>query len=384
MVISLNSGLLRDSRVLVLSQRQIQKHVSSCVRYEFEDLINSFDTIDMVVPENSYEKSAEAFRWIKRLTRSARLADALKPDPNPFELDKEYDLFFAHFVSPWEFLSIRSIKGWRQKCRKAVCCIEELWAKDIYGWQSLLELIQEFDHVFVGLSQSAKAITELTGVPCSYLPPGIDTIKFCPYPTAPKREIEVFNLGRRSPVTHHALLELAEQQGCLYYYDTAGNLSTSEPQAHRRLLANLSKRSNYFIVNRAKINQVEQTGGQVEIGYRYFEGAAAGAVMIGDRPDIPAFHQNFDWEDAVIPMPFDHPHIGEMLTRLNAQPERLAEIRRQNVVNSLLRHDWVYRWNEILQTVGIEPTSRMLSRKRHLRELAEMLASVQRLPAKVG
>ncbi|MGI0489195.1 glycosyltransferase [Pantanalinema rosaneae CENA516] len=383
MVISLNSGLTKSARVLVLSQRKLYQHVANCVRYEFEDLIHSFDTIDVVSPENSYEQSARVFRWLKKVTRSGKLADALKPDPNPFTLNKEYDLFFAHFISPWEFLSVSSIKDWRKKCRKAVCCIEEIWAKDVYSWRALLELLQEFDHIFVGLSQSAKAIEELTGVPCSYLPPGIDTAKFCPYPNSPAREIEVFNLGRRSCITHKALLEFTEQQGRLYYYDTTGNMSTPDPRGHRHLLANLSKRSSYFIVNRAKFDQVDQTGGQVEIGYRYFEGAAAGAVMIGDRPNIPAFYENFDWEDAVIPMPFDNPNIGETLTCLNAQPERLAEIRRQNIVNSLLRHDWVYRWNEILQTVGIEPTAKMLARKRQLRELSEKI-SVPRLIAKVS
>lgn len=383
MVISLNSGLTQDSRVLVLSQRHLNQQVSSCARYEFEALIHSFDMIDMVKPENPYQRSSQVFDWINGFPYLSKLANALQPDPNSFHLNKEYDLFFAHLISPDELLAIRSIKNWRQKCHKAVCYIENIWVKEVNNWRLLLEVLQEFDHIFIGSEQTVQAITELTGVPCSYLPPGVDTIKFCPYPASPARAIEVFNLKQRSSVTHKALLEFAEQQAHLYYYDIVQNPSTLDPLAHRSLLANLSKRSNYYIVNCAKPKQIEQPGEQVEIDHSYFEGVAAGAVLIGDRPDLASFEQNFDWEDAVIPTSFDNPYIGEMLTCLNAQPERLAKIRQQNIVNSLLRHDWVYRWNTILQTVGIEPTPRMLLRKRQLRELAEM-TSVPRLPVKVN
>ena len=39
-------------------------------------------------------------------------------------------------------------------------------------------------------------------------------------------------------------------------------------------------------------------------------------------------------------------------------------------VNSLSRHDWVYRWRTILEAVGLEPTPEMLSREAYLNELA--------------
>jgi len=44
-----------------------------------------------------------------------------------------------------------------------------------------------------------------------YLPAGIDTIFFCPYPDPPERFIDVLSIGRRSDTTHQALLRMAQE-----------------------------------------------------------------------------------------------------------------------------------------------------------------------------
>jgi len=43
------------------------------------------------------------------------------------------------------------------------------------------------------------------------------------------------------------------------------------------------------------------------------------------------------------------------------------------VVQSLLRHDWVYRWENILKMVGLDPMPQLLERKKHLRDLSNMI-----------
>jgi hypothetical protein len=40
----------------------------------------------------------------------------------------------------------------------------------------------------------------------------------------------------------------------------------------------------------------------------------------------------------------------------------------------LLRHDWVYRWEMILKTVGLEPLPHIVERKARLRSLADLAA----------
>jgi hypothetical protein len=45
------------------------------------------------------------------------------------------------------------------------------------------------------------------------------------------------------------------------------------------------------------------------------------------------------------------------------------------VKQCLLRHDWVYRWEAILETVGLEPMPQLSQRKMLLRDLSELVVS---------
>jgi len=50
------------------------------------------------------------------------------------------------------------------------------------------------------------------------------------------------------------------------------------------MMANMAKRRRYFIVSPGKFDRPSETGGQSEFGYRHFEAAAPGAIMLGMRP----------------------------------------------------------------------------------------------------
>jgi len=130
-------------------------------------------------------------------------------------------------------------------------------------------------------------------------------------------------------------------------------------------------RSRYFIANRAVIDQPELTGMQQEISGRYYEGAAAGAVMVGFPPDTEEFRRQFFWDGAIIPVPFQAPHIGSILAELDRDPARLARIRKSNVVNALRHHDWVYRLRSMFETLGVAPTAGLVAREQKLWALAE-------------
>jgi hypothetical protein len=92
--------------------------------------------------------------------------------------------------------------------------------------------------------------------------------------------------------------------------------------------------------------------------------------MIGQAPDTPAFGRLFDWPDAVVPLPYDSPDIAAVLDTLDADPDRVERAQRANVVNTLRRHDHVYRWAEILSHVGLDPTPAMNDRIQTLGRLA--------------
>jgi hypothetical protein len=150
-------------------------------------------------------------------------------------------------------------------------------------------------------------------------------------------------------------------------------MQTQHPRQHRSLIANIAKRSRYFVANVAKINYQSETHGQVEVGFRFFEGAGAGTVMFGETPENEVFHKNFDWPDAVIHVPYDTENIGGILAELDSQPQRLDAARKNNIIQSLLRHDWVYRWRDILNIAGLEPKPALLARENHLKQLAKIV-----------
>lgn len=356
-------------RICLFSQRHLQRLVSRCPEYEFEDLICEIDDAEVLTPEPR--------RWFRfgqkvanQLARRVSVA-SVNPGVRKSRLNRNYDLFIMICQFPRDLLSLNAIEGWRQRYRISVCWLAELWAVDLPKCKGHLKLLSKFDYVVLPCCGSIQAVEDVIGDRCVCLPPGIDTIRFCPYPNPPIRSIDVYSMGRKSLITHQALLKMAEQRRIFYIYDTFENMKTFLPRDHRILLANIAKRSRYFIANAPKIDRQFETNGQGEISYRFFEGAASGTVMIGDLIESGVFRKHFDWPDAVIEVPFHSPNIAEVLAELDSQPERLEKVRRNNVVQSLLRHDWVYRWRAILDIVGLEPRPALVAREKRLKKLAE-------------
>jgi len=259
-----------------------------------------------------------------------------------------------------------------------ICNIEELWAKGVVKHDRVYRLLEKFDYILLGLSGTCDALARIIKKSVIHLPFGIDMNRFCPYPNPPRRSIDIYALGRCSSKTDYALREWADRTGATYLYDTiagGGGRFVISVERHRNFIAQMIKRSRYFIVNPAKIDVEEETGGQMEIGPRFYEGAAGGAVLIGQVPtNCQVFDRDFDWPDAVIDMPFHSTDVGERISALDAEPDRIARIRLNNVVNSLRRHDWVYRWNNLIQMLGMKPTTCALEREKRLQNFADRLA----------
>ena len=365
-----SSGVSIDPRICMFSQRHLHRLVSRCVPYEFEDVICEVDEVELLVPERS--RSFVVCQGLaNRLARHIPVAGYLNPGLGKLRLKRDYELFIALCQMPRDLLSINAIEGWKQHCRTSVCWMDEIWINELHRCKGHLDILSKFDYVVLNCIASVQAVQDAVGRPCFYLPPGIDTIRFCPYPNPPFRCIYVYSMGRKSPVTHQALLKMVEQKQIFYVYDTINRMETFYPEQHRSLLANITKRSRYFLVNAAKIDCKSETQGQGEIGFRFLEGAASGTVMIGEPPENEAFRKHLDWPDAVIHVPFDATNIADILAELDSQPKRLEEARRNNIVQSLLRHDWVHRFRAILDMVGLEPRPALIERESHLKKLAD-------------
>jgi Glycosyl transferases group 1 len=370
----------QSGSVLLLSMRRIADLVAYCAQYEFEDVIAEVTGADRVEVggAQALEFSRRVYKALRLSARSRRLARALAPAPSTVSLERDYDLFFPVFNHTHELYALRSLPDWRARARIAACFVTEVWAHLLPGY--LLELLAEFDHVFVGTRHSVEPVARITGRPCTYLPQAADVLRFSPWPNQPPRDIDVCNIGRRSPVTHEALVNLAAARRIFYYFDTfAGGSGTdnkqrtfrvADPRQHRLLLASLLQRSRHFLANRSRVNEPEHTAGHEEIAGRFYEGAAAGAVMLGEPPKAEQFRSQFGWPDAVIRMPFDCPDIERVLADLDADPQRLRRIRHENARQAALQHDWSHRLEVVFSTLGLDPTPAMLERRRRLDELA--------------
>jgi hypothetical protein len=368
------SSKVPDPRVLCVSYRDIAPVPSRCIRYELEDLICAMDAVDVIADAHTPVQVG-----IRKLQRLEVKLEGMLPVTGlrrlPAGLSRNYELLLVSIESAADLYNLGPSAMWRSTARVSVCYIQELYASDVSALGDLLKILKRFDHILVGYRGTVKTLAEATGRPCHYLVPSTDTLKFCPYPGAPKRAIDFYAMGRRPPETHKALLRMADAGDWYYMYDTVTNSPVSNHTEHRRRLADMIKRSRFFLVNAARFNDPERTGGQQELGYRYFEGAAAGAVLIGDAPDDPSFDEYFGWRDSVIPLPFDSGDIADIIAELDADPSRLEWISKTNVVNSLRRHDHVYRWGQILSLAGLKETRAMECRRR---ELAELAASIER------
>jgi hypothetical protein len=365
--------------VLLLSMRRLADLVANCLPYEFEDVVAEVTAADRA-DANDYralEFSRRAYKLGRLVTRSPRLARALASKPSTVHLERQYDLFFPVFNNPYELYALATIPEWRDHCKAAACFVSEIWVQHLPAY--LLELLAQFDHVFVGMSQTVGEVARIMGRPCTYLPLATDVLRFAPFPEPPPRAIDVCNIGRRSPITHDALVRLARDRKIFYYYDTVAasgadkkqrTFPVSDASEHRLLLASLLQRSRYYVANRSRVNEPEFTKGRDEISARFYEGAAAGAVMVGEPPRTAEFERQFDWPDALIRLPFDSPDVAEILAGIDKDKERVERIRRENVRNAALRHDWVHRLRTVFETLGLPPTPAMIAREKSLQALA--------------
>lgn len=374
---SANSSLDGDTlNILVVSVRGFRFQAANCCIYEFEDLLTDIESAQLYVPNpvKRFDNARRIYRTAKYLGGSDRFAAKVAPFPQELSLDREYDLMFAVLDNPWQFHLLETIKGWRDKCRHTACFIAEMWQPDLSNWRLIKEPWSNFDHVFLGVTQCVAGLDKLIEPNVTYVPPAVDTLRFSSYPNPPQRSIDVSYVGRRSPIIHDALIKRATEDNFFYYYDTIkGQLQIGNPREHRLLLAGLFQRSRYNVTNYAKFNSTKETGGTQEIGYRFFEGAAAGTVMIGMPPAGEAFPRYFDWEDAIIKVDLSGVDIVQTIAELDTQLERLNKISRMNVANSLLKHDWVYRWRDMLAKFDLKPSPKAIAREKYLQELAHSI-----------
>jgi len=377
-------GRASSSRICMPTWRNFRKNAYRCGLYEAQDVLVEIDDVDLIPLEMTWGSRLNEY-WLRTPLYHDPFSKLIFANPGlrRVRLGKDYDLFIAVCATFWDLPYINAIERWRDHCKTGVCWIDEVWLSDIPSYRYWLPALKQFDYVFVGLRGTVSALSQATNRTCFWLPGGVDALRFSPLSDPANRVIDVYSIGRRHEGIHQEMLKAAEQGIIFYMHDThagGGLTEVYDHRQHRELYASIAKRSRYFVVSGAKMDQTDYTQGQREIGYRYFEGAAAGAVMIGEAPDCEAYRELCGWPEAVIQIQPDGSDAMAVLNELSSAPERMAAISRRNVKEALLRHDWSHRWAEMFRVVGIEPSPRKLAREQHLKHLADLAARADHQP----
>jgi hypothetical protein len=347
-------------RTTLVSYRALDCHPGRCYDYEFEDLF-----IDLVGAELIAPLRPEPGTFLRR-----RHEDTLASVP----LSGTQDLLFVNVMSVWDLHALLAIPEWRTGSKLALCWIKEFFAcTDIP--RPLLQVLQQFDLVILNFGGSVESLQQrLPGTEVMHMPLGIDTLRFNPYPASPPRSIDMHWVGRHSIELNEQLFELAKREGLYYQFNSAYADHVTSHRHHRVLFSSMMKRTNLFIVQPAKFNDPKTTGGQEELGYRYFEGASSGAQMAGHAPHGASPRKLFPWQDALIELPRSVAEVPEVISELLGRD--WEEARRTSVVHCLRHHDWVYRIEAILSKIGISDAAAVVAIKTRCDELQKAVEVV--------
>ena len=376
----------RDSRVLVLSQRNLHRPLFHALNYQFEDLLLSLDDVQVLAPLGHRHPDASSLGrrllngGLRRTGRPRHSPPGNRPSMQAMPVRSEHDLFFMFVNDAYQLSYLNRLDGWRDRCRRAVCLLMEVWTPGVARDADYYAMLRQFDAVYIFTPAASPALVSLGAPEPRFLPTGVDALQSRPGLRAPDRVVDVYTYGRTSPVVHDQLLRQVEDANLTYLYDTTVEAVVTDHVAHRALLTSIMKRSRYFLAHRINDSpeRQERTGGEEALSTRYFEATAGGAVLLGSEPRTPDFAACFGWPDAVIPLPYDSQDVAEVLHDLDEQPERLARARAAGVRAALLRHDWAYRWETILRDNGLPPAAGLSQRKADLQEAAAQEAD--RLP----
>lgn len=361
------------ARVCMVSQRGVNRQAAWCANYEFEDVACEVDRVDLFCLERG-----ALFDSRRRLVRSLiwrpllrELTPHVNPGAKPIVLRQDYDLFVYVCMNPADLIYLAAVAGWKDRCRKSVCVLVEFYKPLLEDYRFHLGLLRHFDHVVFCQVGATPAAESLLGKTVHHVPFGVDVLKFSPLGTKGTRPIDVFSIGRRVEALHEALRRMAARGDLFYLYDTlAADLAArSDHRQHREAFAHCAKRSRYFVAFPAKVDVPDETRGESEVGARFFEGAAAGTVMIGRAPTVASFARDFSWADAVVELGSTEESLKAALDRLQKDPGYVRWLGHHNAVEAARRFDWAYRWRAILEIAGLEPMPELTHRETHLAEL---------------
>lgn len=381
-----------DRNVLLISTYNAVPKAWNGVPYEFYSVISQIENTTIVAPPAMLLDSAAissptgVLKYAaQELSGQARriLGRGFPPQISPAEIDRDYEigLFMCQFTK--ELTNIDQVRNWRKRTKFAAAFVLETWSSQFEKRKADLRILDQFDHVFVLNLSSIPELRRYTSTPISFLPTAADSLAALAPEGMPDRPIDFFSMGRRRGEVHDLLLEKARTEKAFYVYDVWGGITALNWAEARAANAEMVRRSRYYIAwDPVAVSPLKDDiiGKERAISTRYFEGSAGGAILLGSRPACPEFDDLFDWPDAVLEISPEGADLHEVLADFEADPERIRAAREANITNALRRHDWSFRWEEILRTAGLAPSEAHVKRIDTMARMAGQIRIVSDRP----
>jgi hypothetical protein len=288
-------------------------------------------------------------------------------------MKEQFDCFLYICMNPENLIALNAIEGWQNCAKHSGVFLFETWSAKAHDNRHYLRLLDDFDHVFLFNASSIPTIQRYTSTPCSFLPAASDCLKASPYPGRAPRTIDIYGMGRTWAPVHEQLMDMTKAGELFYLWDHQPGAVDNGFEAARLRTHHVIRHSRFFTsFNFTKGGKLPSSAGEDTIATRMFEGAAGGAVQIGTAPKVPEFHELFDWPDALIEIPQDPLDLRTFYRELQADPVRIERASAHAAANALRRHDWIYRFEKIIQTLDIATPDGVTDRKRRLAKLASL------------
>jgi hypothetical protein len=210
--------------------------------------------------------------------------------------------------------------------------------------------LPKLDHLFVITPSLAKEVQQIHSINASFLPLATNTFPLNGY--QPQRSIDVLSYGRTNEQVHAQLQQFNEPESRrLYMHSTFAGTEVHNMKEHVTLLNRLLQRSKISLCFEA--SNLERFRGRSPLLYRWFEGWAAGCVIVGKKPTSKSIEALMSWQDSTLNIPDEPDEVIPFFEALLQNEPRLQEIARRNYVECRLRHDWRYRFRDLFEVLNL-------------------------------
>jgi len=307
----------------------------------------------------------------------AELTDAMLISPSgPQELAAKLDslptahadLFFAAISLSNIVGLLKETKGWHRPFLRVFCYIFDSWVPEAeaarsgfrHSISSFTRTVRQIDHLFVSNPRAIEAFSDVYKISVSCMAMAADVKQFGSM--QPDRAITVNAYGRQN-VAHADVLaksyNTTRSSRSLYHTNHMASGGILDLQQHRAFFWKMLSMSCITLAyDPVKVDPGHRRFPFSFVAQRWFEGLAAGCVVVGYRPDCPEADQLLNWTDATLECPTDPKEFLQFIDDLASDLPRLKRIRVSNFNHMLQAHDWGYRVVEMMAVMSIEPQGR--------------------------